>query len=103
MQELDYRDTEAVYKRIAELGSTNKELEDALVRTVENDKGHILRMGAAEAKVKELLEALEGVKQYAHDTLSGPVDCFETPAWHREGWREAARRAQAAIDKARGK
>jgi len=52
------------------------------------------------AAAPELLEALEGVVQYASDTLSGRADGPQDVEWHRDGWREIRSRARSAIAKA---
>lgn len=50
----------------------------------------------------ELLDALDSIRQYGEDTLSGPVGDPDDRKWHRDGVIEMTRRARAAIAAAKG-
>lgn len=53
---------------------------------------------AHDAKVAELVEALESIRQYGRDTLSGPCGRFERGfEWHRESVVEMTSRAARAL------
>lgn len=50
--------------------------------------------------IVELLEALEGIRQYGADTLSGRTDGPDDRAWQRAAVNEMTRRARIAIERA---
>ena len=51
------------------------------------------------AEIERLLEALEAIRQYGNDTLSGPsVASEDTRNWQREGVLEMTKRAANAIE-----
>jgi len=50
-----------------------------------------------EAQVERLREALESIRQYGSDTLSGRVDGPDDHAWQREAVREMRNRALVAL------
>ena len=54
-------------------------------------------LAAALAEIERLRKALETIKQYGNDTLSGPIDGPDDRAWHREGVRGMTLRARAAL------
>lgn len=49
-----------------------------------------------------LREALESIRQFGSDTLSGPMGRADDRAWQREGVLEMTRRASAALRTAPG-
>jgi len=54
------------------------------------------------ADAPDLLEALESIRLYANDTLSGRTDGPDDRAWQRAAVIEIRNRARAAISKANG-
>lgn len=48
-------------------------------------------------KVRELTDALESIRQYGSDTISGRVDGPTDREWFKDGVREMTRRARAAL------
>lgn len=72
---------------------------------VEFDDGEIVHCRAEDrakliAAAPDLLEALESIRQYANDTLSGRADSGpDDRAWQRECVIECRNRARAAIAK----
>lgn len=60
--------------------------------------GEMARQVAEQEKViEELVEALEGIRRYGRDTLSGRVDGPDDREWQREGVRVMTNRANAAL------
>lgn len=53
---------------------------------------------AARAEVARLREALESIRQYGSDTLSGRADGPDDRNWQRDGVREMTRRARTALE-----
>ena len=56
----------------------------------------------AQAQLDEARAALTNIRQYASDTISGPVGVIETLGWHHVGWRWVLQRTQAALGTAAG-
>jgi len=50
------------------------------------------------ARIEELEGALQSIRQYGSDTLSGRVDGPDDWEWQREGVREMTRRAASALE-----
>ena len=55
------------------------------------------RAEKAEALNARLVEALESIRQYGSDTLSGPVGEPDTRDWQRAGVVEMTKRARAVL------
>ena len=51
-------------------------------------------------KIKRLQNTLDGIRQYALDTLSGRADGVVDTRWYREGYNEIAKRARLALESA---
>jgi hypothetical protein len=80
--------------RIAELS-----LEIAGHHFVRNERDRLDKaLASRDAEIARLREALESIKRYGLDTMSGPM---ETPpdlaVWYRDGVREMVHRARAAL------
>ena len=60
------------------------------------------KRGQVEAQLDAARAALTNIRQYASDTISGPVGVIETLGWHHVGWRWVLQRTQAALGTAAG-
>lgn len=68
-----------------------------LIRTLSDERN------AFEAQTNELLDALQSIRRYGLDTLSGRADGgVDDRQWQREAVNEMTRRARIAIEKAAG-
>jgi hypothetical protein len=58
----------------------------------------IERVASLKARIEELTEALQSIRQYGTDTLSGRADGPDDREWQREAVREMTRRANDALE-----
>lgn len=89
---------EPLKARLAEVERERDELASKLSHLVDSLKHAEARALAAEARIAVLEKALESIRQYGSDTLSGRADGgSDDRQWQREAVREMTRRARAAL------